>query len=121
MSDPLDATLTIAAIEEGFALTLAVENRGPDAVDLSFSDGQRAEFVAVDAAADTAGGAVWRWSEGGAFAMALGSETLDPGTEVKYEAEWASPPPGEYEVTGSLTATDADAEASMTVVVPSGE
>ena len=119
MAEPLDSTLTVAPSEDGLTLTLTVENVGDGEVDLSFSDGQRAEFVAVDADGD--GDEVWRWSEGRAFAMALGSETLEPGGTANYEGDWVSPPPGEYEVTGSLASTDADAEASMTVVVPEGE
>ncbi|QZP38577.1 BsuPI-related putative proteinase inhibitor [Halobaculum magnesiiphilum] len=125
MSEPLDATLTIAATDGGaaFSLVLTVENVGADAVDLSFSDGQRVEFVASEADAGDDGDGVdgaeiWRWSDGRAFAMALGSETLAPGESVDYEGEWRSPEPGEYEVTGSLAANDAEATASMTVVVP---
>ncbi|MXR42145.1 hypothetical protein GRX01_12450 [Halobaculum sp. WSA2] len=120
MAETLDATLTVAPSEDGLTLTLTVENVGDGDVDLSFPDGQRAEFVAVDAAGDGDGDEVWRWSGGRAFAMALGSETLEPGEAVNYEGNWASPPPGEYEVTGSLASTGADADASMTVVVPDG-
>mgnify|MGYP006273534931 FL=1 len=118
MSEPLDATLTVAPADEGLALTLTVENADADAVDLTFADGQRAEFVARDAGG---GATVWRWSDGRGFAMALGSETLASGESVDYEGEWESPPPGEYEVTGSLAASDVDASASMTVVVPDEE
>ena len=114
MADTLDATLTVAPTDDGLTATLTVENAGDGSVDLSFADGQRAEFVAVNAAGDE----VWRWSEGRAFAMALGSETLAPGESVDYDAEWPSPAPGEYELAGSLAASDAEAEASMTVVVP---
>ncbi|WP_411963094.1 BsuPI-related putative proteinase inhibitor [Haloferax sp. YSMS24] len=114
MSDPLDATLTVAPSADGVSLTLTVENAGGEPIDLSFADGQRAEFVAID----ETGAEVWRWSDGRAFSMALGSETLAPGGSVTYGAEWPSPPAGEYEVTGSLAATDADASATMTVVVP---
>ncbi|KAB1196599.1 MULTISPECIES: BsuPI-related putative proteinase inhibitor [Haloferax] len=116
MSDPLVATLTVAPMAEDVSLTLilTVENTGREQQDLSFADGQRAEFVAVD----DEGSEVWRWSDGRMFAMALGRETLAPDESVTYEAEWSSPPAGEYEVTGSLSATDADASATMTVVVP---
>ncbi|KAB1194600.1 hypothetical protein GJR96_14575 [Haloferax sp. MBLA0076] len=119
MSDPLDATLTVTPLADGVSLTLilTVENVGQDSFDLSFPDGQRAEFVAVDEEESE----VWRWSNGRAFSMALGSETLVPGESVGYEAEWSSPPPGEYEVTGSLAASNADASATMTVVVPKTE
>ena len=114
MSNSLDATLTVAPMADGVSLTLTVTNAGAGSVTLSFSDGQRAEFVA----ADGDGVEVWRWSDGRAFSMALGSETLAPGESVAYEAEWPSPPAGEHEVTASLAARDADASATMTVVVP---
>ncbi|UIO99104.1 BsuPI-related putative proteinase inhibitor [Halobaculum sp. CBA1158] len=144
MTDTIDASLTVAPTERGVDLTLTVENTGTEPVELSFADGQRAEFVARgvgdedragnddrvsnedrasndDRAGDDSGNAAseaWRWSEGRAFAMALGSDSLEPGERVAYDAEWPSPPAGEYEVTGSLSATNADATASMTVVVP---
>jgi hypothetical protein len=116
VNESLDATLTVAPYDWGLTLTLTVESAGADTVDLSFSDGQRAEFVVRDAG----GGEVWRWSEGRAFAVALGGETIAPGESVNYGGEWSSPPAGEFEITGSLAATDADADAtaSMTVVVP---
>ncbi|KAB1188753.1 MULTISPECIES: BsuPI-related putative proteinase inhibitor [Haloferax] len=117
MDDTLDATLTVAPVADGVSLTLTVENQGQASLDLSFANGQRAEFVAVD----DDGSEVWRWSDGRAFSMALGSETLAPGESVAYEAEWSSPPTGEYEVTGSLAASDADASVTMAVVVPEKE
>jgi hypothetical protein len=114
MSNSLDVTLTVARIADGLSLTLTVENAGQESVGLSFVDGQRAEFVAVD----DEGTEVWRWSDGQMFAMALGSETLAPGESTAYEAQWSSSPSGEYEITGSLAARDADASATITVVIP---
>ncbi|WP_277555612.1 BsuPI-related putative proteinase inhibitor [Halobaculum limi] len=118
MSSSLDATLTVAPTDDGLSLSLTVENAGTDAVDLSFSDGQRAEFVARDAAH---GEVVWRWSDGRMFTMALGSETLAAGESATYEGTWESPPAGEYEVTASLATGDTDAAATMMVVVPADE
>ncbi|WP_416839362.1 BsuPI-related putative proteinase inhibitor [Haloferax sp. DFSO52] len=117
MRDPLDATLTVAPMTDSVSLTLTVENVEHESIDLSFADGQRAEFVAVD----DEGSEVWRWSDGRAFGMMLGSETLAPGESVEYGAEWSSPPAGEFEVTGSLAASDADASATMVVVIPESE
>lgn len=116
MSSSLDATLTVAPTADGLSLSLTVENVGADAVELSFSDGQRAEFVARDGDA-----VAWRWSDGRMFTMALGSETLAAGESTTYEGVWESPPAGEYEVTGSLAAHDTEATATMTVVVPADE
>ena len=75
------------------------------------------EFVAVD----DGGAEVWRWSDGRAFAMGVGSETLAPGESVAYGGEWSSPSAGEYEVTGSLAASNDDVSATTTVVVPEKE
>ncbi|WP_410765024.1 BsuPI-related putative proteinase inhibitor [Haloferax sp. DFSO60] len=117
MGNSLDTTLTVAPIADGVSLTLTVENAGQTPINLSFADGQRAEFVAVG----DEGTEVWRWSDGQMFAMALGSETLAPGESAAYEAEWSSPPSGEYEVTGSLAASNVDASETMLVVIPAKE
>ncbi|QLG62151.1 BsuPI-related putative proteinase inhibitor [Halorarum salinum] len=102
----LDSTLTVTPTPDGFDLTLAVENAGGDAVELPFSDGQRAEFVAERGDEE-----VWRWSDDRGFTMALGSEELAPGEAVSYDATFPSPDAGEYEVRAWLTTTDADARA----------
>lgn len=131
----LEATLTVAPTPEGFDLTLAVENVESDPVTLAFRDGQRAEFVAERAGAEPGGlgtetegsgretggeEAVWHWSEGRMFTMALGSEELPPGESVTETATWSDPEPGEYAVRAWLTTDDArvrDESESETIVV----
>ena len=108
----LDATLTAEPTEAEVTLRLTVENTGDGPVSLSFSDGQRAEFVA-ERADDRQ--EVWRWSEGRTFAMALGNEELRPGETDTFEGTWEKPEGGEYVVRGWLVAREEDAEAEATV------
>ena len=126
----LTSTLSVAPVEEGFEFTLTVTNDGDDPVELSFRSGQRFDFV-VERIDDTDGGrtdgedgeedgeVVWRYSDGRMFTQALGRESLEPGESRTYEATWEDPTAGEYEVRGTVTAENVDAEASMTVSVPS--
>lgn len=104
----LDATLTVEPGEEEVTLRLTVENTGDGPVSLSFSDGQRAEFV-VERVDDRE--EVWRWSEGRTFAMALGTEEFRPGETREFEATCAPPETGEYVVRGWLVAREDDAGA----------
>ncbi|QLG27207.1 hypothetical protein HUG10_06475 [Halorarum halophilum] len=132
----LEATLTVAPTPEGFDLTLAVENVGSDRVTLAFRDGQRAEFVADRTGSENGGTgagtegngrgagdeeAVWHWSEGRMFTMALGAEELGPGESVTETATWSDPAPGEYAVRAWLTTEDdgvrRESEAETVVVV----
>ena len=126
----LTSTLSVAPVEEGFELTLTVTNGGDDPVELSFRSGQRFDFV-VERIDDTDGNrtdgengeeggeVVWRYSDGRLFTQALGRETLEPGESRSHGTIWEDPPAGEYEVRGVVTAENVDAEASMTVSVPS--
>lgn len=110
----LDATLTVEPTKSGVTLGLTVENAGDEPVELSFPDGQRAEFVA-ERAGD--GEETWRWSAGRTFAMALGHERLEPGGTATFEAAWDDPDGGEYVVRGWLVAREADADAEMEVTL----
>ena len=126
----LTSTLSVAPVEEGFAFTLTITNEGEDTVELSFRSGQRFDVV-VERVQDTDGEAddedgevdsevVWRYSDGRMFTQALGRETLESGESRTYEATWEDPTAGEYEVRGTVTAENVDAEASMVVSVPAG-
>lgn len=116
MTGPLDAGLAVAPIAEGLSLTLTVTNAGEERIDLSFHDGQRAEFVVEEDGEER-----WRWGGGRTFAQALATETLASGESADFDAEWPDPPAGEYRIRAWLVADDAEAEASMTVVVPDGD
>ena len=110
----LDATLAVTTDEDA-AFTLTVENVGSDAVSLSFRDGQRAEFVAERTDRNEA---VWRWSDGRMFSMAVESEELAPGASTTCEATWTDPPSGDYVARAWLTAAETDAEAQAAFDVP---
>jgi len=51
------------------------------------------------------------------FTQVLGSETLEAGRSVTYEATWPDPPAGSYRVVGKVTAEESDVEATATVEV----
>ena len=119
----LDAALATAATDDGIALSLRIENAGPEPVTLDFRTGQRAEFTAYPAegeGTDSDGdGAnpVWRYGAGRMFTQALGSETLAPGEAVSYEGTWRDPPAGTYRIVGEATANDRDVRAEAVVTV----
>ena len=119
----LDAALATAETDDGVALSLRIENAGPEPVTLQFRTGQRAEFTAYSAgegAGDSAEGRadpVWRYGASQMFTQALGSETIDPGEAVGYEGTWRDPPAGTYRVVGEATATDSDVRAETVVDV----
>ncbi|SDJ89879.1 BsuPI-related putative proteinase inhibitor [Natronorubrum texcoconense] len=82
-----------------FAFT--VINRGPESVDLQFSDACKAEFVVEED-----GREVWRFSEGRMFAQMLSTDRLEAGAAETYEAEWTAPQPGGYIVRAELQARE---------------
>lgn len=108
----LTPTLTVEPGGDGLRFVLTVRNDGDDPVELSFRTGQRADF-----AVESDGEQIWRYSEGRMFTQVLGSETIAPGDHRTYEATWSDPEPGEYTVTGEVTASSHDVEASIEVVV----
>ena len=124
----LDAALAATETDEGVALSLRIENGGPDPVTLDFRTGQRAEFTAYPAGeSDGAAGdgpgdgdaadSIWRYGAARMFTQALGSETVAPGESVAYEGTWRDPPAGTYRVAGEAAATDRDVRAAAVVSV----
>ncbi|EJN61621.1 BsuPI-related putative proteinase inhibitor [Halogranum rubrum] len=106
------ATLDADAGEGAVQFTLTVENDGDDPLELSFPDGQRAEFLAQ---AD--GETVWRWSDDQMFMQMLGSETIEPGGTATYEGIWEGPKPGTYDCRGEVVAEGHGIAAETTVSV----
>jgi len=126
---------------------MTVSNDGDEPVTLRFRTGQRADFAAYgldgetslneETGADKTTGAdetapndeddgvsdsdapdpVWRHGAGKMFTQVLGTETLEAGDSVSYEAAWPEPPAGSYRVAGTLTAEESDIEATATVAV----
>ena len=114
----LETTLDARIEGESVELTFTVENAGGDPVTLTFSDAQRAEFVARVDDDDGGGKEVWRWSRGRMFAQSVGEVTLPPDEARTFEATWAKPDPGAYWVEAELVAADAAPTAETTVTVP---
>lgn len=108
----LDSTLTATQTDGDVDLAYTVENAGEDSVALSFSDAQRAEFVAERD--DETG---WRYGDGRMFAMALGALELAPGERETFTATWTPAESGAYALRAWLAANDATAEATTTVTV----
>lgn len=108
----LTATLDAESDESAVRFLLVVENDGDEAVELSFRDGQRAEFLV-----ESDDEAVWRWSEGQMFMQVLGTETIEPGERVEYEGTWEDPSPGTYNGIGELVAEGHHVRAETTVTV----
>lgn len=119
----LDAVLAAAETDGGLALSLRIENAGSEPVTLDFRTGQRAEFTAHPTDEEATGfeGAqtdpVWRYGADRMFAQALGSETIEPGEAVGYEATWRDPPSGTYRIVGKTASTDRSVRAETVVAV----
>lgn len=111
------ATLTLeVSPEEGrvgrpVAFTLRLVAGEP--MTLEYADGQRYDFEVRD----SSGEVVWRWSDDKVFTMAIGREQLREGGELVYRESWSPQSPGDYEVTGIITASSHDlvTRASFTV------
>ena len=130
MTPVLETTLDARIEGDTVELALMVENAGDDPVRLTFSDAQRAEFVArADGSEgdddggenDDDGTEAWRWSRGRMFAQSVGVVALSPGEARTFEATWPDPDPGAYRVEAELAAADVDARAETTVRVPAPE
>ena len=102
-------------------LTLKVTNTTDKPKTLSFSSGQRYDFVIT-----RAGREIWRWSAGKAFiqSQALGSITLQPNETLEYHETWRQVdneqrhvPAGEYDIKGILTSEKPRTVGPATIVI----
>ena len=108
----LDGTLEADAGDDRVEFAFTVENVGDEAVELQFSDSQRAEVTASDGDET-----VWRFSDGRAFAQMMATERLAPGEQFTFECAWEHPPAGTFDVEATLTAIRADCAAATRVSV----
>jgi len=93
---------------------IRVVNRGSEARILEFSSSQRFDILLLDAAEES----VHSWSADKSFAQAIEEETLEPGGDLEYEATIVAPDaPGGYSLRGVITATGADLESTLPIVV----
>ncbi len=111
----LSAELTTATVDSVVALTLKVTNAASTAANVTFGSGQQYDFYVVDAAT---GAHVWRWSEGMAFTMALGTVTIPANGSLTYSARWKPAKKGSYVAVGSLVSLSHRADAKVMVTVP---
>jgi hypothetical protein len=88
-ADPLEVQLTTDKSDylrtEQAVVTLTVKNTSALAVGVSFSNGQKYDFVARDAS----GTAVWTWSKGKTFGSLPSSQVLAPGETLTYQEVWS--------------------------------
>ena len=118
--EPTDdlATSLIARVGQGSVdFVLNVTNAGGQPIRLDFNSGQRFDVSVTD----SAGNGVWHWSADKSFIQSLGTETLEPGATLAYEATWPDAPPGSYRALGEITASNAEIRHSVEVQVPAAE
>lgn len=109
------ATSLIARVEgSAVHFSLNVTNASGEPVSLDFNSGQRFDVSVSDAA----GASVWTWSADKSFIQALGTESIEPGETLTYEATWAEPAAGAYSARGVITATNRNIAQEVEVQVP---
>ncbi len=83
VASPIQVTVTtnkpVYQYGETVVMTLTAKNVGTQPVKLTFTSGQRFDFVV-----SYHGMVVWKWSAGKAFPGVMGSLTLNPGQSVTY-------------------------------------
>jgi hypothetical protein len=113
-ADDLATSLLARVSDASVDFVLNVSNAGGAPVRLDFNSGQRFDVSVTD----SAGNGVWHWSADKSFIQSLGSETLEPGATLAYEATWPAAPPGSYRALGEITASNAEIRQSVEVQVP---
>lgn len=105
--DPLVSGATVT-------FTVTISNLGPEPVEITYSDGQRADVALL---AD--GDEVYRWSDGQVFTQALGRVTLGPGEvlEVPLEAPALPVEPGTYDLVATTPGDPAPPPVETPVTV----
>jgi hypothetical protein len=110
----LSPTMAVRVAGDTVTFVLQIANGGPETESLEFSSGQRYDFIVRDAT----GAEIWRWSSDQGFIQALGTETLEAGGVLEYEAQWlASGQRGEYEAVGLLVSTSHPIELTTPFVL----
>ncbi|MEP6690028.1 MAG: BsuPI-related putative proteinase inhibitor [Gemmatimonadaceae bacterium] len=81
----LAASLVASVASDSVVFLLTVANATDHVVEIKFGSGQTYDFVVREA---SSGRTVWRWSDGKAFTLALGSRLLPPRESITYSAPW---------------------------------
>ncbi len=119
-----DLRLEMAALKRTFPrdeiipLRLSITNTGTKPHALTFPSAQTHDFTI----ADKSDKVVWRWSDGRAFAQTFSTRNLEPGAAGTLNffgaVKAGALPPGEYTVSGWLTAQELFGEKiSLTIAV----
>ena len=97
-----------------FALT--IRNVGNKHAELDFANGQRYDFVVID----SAGRAVWQWSNGRMFTQSVQNKQLGSGETMRVSETWKKPAvaPGKYTVVATLRSSNYPAEQRADFVLP---
>ncbi|MGH7503459.1 MAG: BsuPI-related putative proteinase inhibitor [Longimicrobiales bacterium] len=110
----MSPTLTVRVAGDTVTFLLQVSNGGTAPALLEFTSGQRYDF----AVRDSAGSEVWRWSADQSFMQALGTEEVEAGGVLEYEARWmAGDRSGEYEAVAQVVSTTHAVELSTPFVL----
>jgi len=81
----LSANKRTYSVGEEIEMTLVLQNRSDESVNLGFNDGQTYDFIVKKLPEDKE---VWRWSEGKFFTEALWFMKLDPYERKTYVFKW---------------------------------
>ncbi|MFQ3319627.1 MAG: hypothetical protein ACI8UR_002302 [Natronomonas sp.] len=101
----VDSALEVT-VGDGVTFQFTVVNGGDTSVELTFRDACTADFAVYE---DDE--AVWRYSDGRAFAQVLTSADLQPGETATFEETWPNPEPGDYTAEATLRVRERDITA----------
>ncbi|ERH10944.1 MAG: hypothetical protein J07HX64_02723 [halophilic archaeon J07HX64] len=108
----LDTTVD-TTVDGDVEFAFEVTNNGPDAVELTFRSGKRADVAVTDT---ETGDEVWRWSQNRMFTQAISTIKLESGDTFDRTFTWSDPPTGGYEAEAALAANrSATASTSFSV------
>ena len=100
----LDTRFDVAVDANTVHFALIVKNVGGKHAELNFADGQSYDFVV----ADSAGRAVWQWSNGRIFTQSVRNKQLGAGESMRVSESWnrRDALPGHYTVTATLKSSN---------------
>ena len=110
----LAASLDARVRGDSVVFTLHLSNPTTGPVQLSFTSGQRYDFMV----SSLSGEVKWTWSADRSFIQSLDTLTMRAGETVNFDAAWSPSKPGEYAVTGTVTSSDKRVELSTIFEVP---
>jgi hypothetical protein len=112
-SNQLPATLT-ATVSDVVNLTLTFKNPSAEPIKVTFTSGQKFDFVVTDSAT---GRAVWQWSANKSFPMGMSEQTIPANGSLVFTEMWKPTSRGLYLARGVLVSTSHRGEAYASVIV----